>query len=424
MRRQLLVETQDAQVSKDRKGNAFIEGIYLSSQPNFNKRWYSPDCLARAVEEIQPQIRAGRMVGSLGHENSMNVSPERVSHLVQVMKQPSDGSWYGRSKVLETDSGVLMRRLIDGGVGMGISSRGAGDTKYNPRTQLHEVQHFKIISLDSVVHPSTDEHVKMVLESIMYETAAQNSAQGHSLKDYQQKHITHDDVRTIVASIGKPELLAAFDKHSIDFDEGPGSVFNPHMRGTVPAHLDDLRFDLIRRLIAVNQQIASQDRGMVVPAKASDLLGQYARVIRATNDPIKKTSLKRDCAESMYAMNVMESASRLLSRIGNDMRGADNHNRDIVESIQRGGVVQPQKQQQREPKAEDHNPFHLHPHFLTGRSAFQSGKPLSSNPFHFDTTSGQAWASGHEFENRMHHFKMNNGNSGSASIYRATTRRR
>jgi hypothetical protein len=423
MPRQLLVETQEAQVSTDRRGNAFIEGIYLSSQPNFNRRLYSPDCLARAVEEIQPQIRAGRMVGCLGHEQSMNVSPEKVSHVVQAMKQTSDGSWYGRSKVLETDSGCLMRKLIDGGVGMGISSRGAGDTKFNPRTQLHEVQHFKIISLDSVVHPSTDKHVKVVLDSIIYETAAQDSVAGHSLKDYQQRHITHDDVRQIVASIGKPELLAAFDKHSINFDEGPGSVLNPHMTETVPAHLEDLRFDLIRRLIAVNQQIASQNQGMVVPAKSSDLLGQYAKVIRATNDPIRKSSLKQECVGSIRAMNTMEAAGRLLSRVGSDMRGADSHSRDILESIQRGGIVQPQKQQLREPKPEDHDPYHLHPHFLTGRSAFQSSKPLSTNPFHFDTVSGQSWAAGHQFENRLHQFKMNSGNSGSASIYRATTRR-
>jgi hypothetical protein len=264
---------------------------------------------------------------------------------------------------------------------------------------------------------------RAIVESLD-ETAAADSIAGHSLKHFKQKYITNDEVRAIVASIGKPELLAAFDKHCVDFDNTYGSVFNPHMTGTVPAHLEDLRFDLIRRLIAVNQEIALQNQGMVVPAKASDLLGQYARVLQATNDPIRKTSLKRECAESMYAMNVMESASRLLSRVGSDMRGADNHSRDIMESIQRGGVVQPQKQQLREPKPEDHDPFHLHPHFLTGRSAFQSGKLLSINPFHFDTVSGQSWAAGHQFENRLHQFKMNSGNSGSASIYRATTRRR
>jgi hypothetical protein len=387
MVQELLIETREAQINKNHNGDYFLEGIYLSAKPNANKRWYSPDCLSIAVEDIQPKIKAGRMVGCLGHEESTGIDPAKISHLVQALKQTSDGSWYGRSKILhETESGCLLRKLIEGGVGCGISSRSLGATKFNPKTQLHEVQEgtLQIISMDSVIQPSTNEHLRLVMESI----ESQASVAGHSLAQYKQKHITHDDVRRMVASVGKPELLAQFDKYSINFDEGPGSVFNPHMSGTVPAHLDALRFDLIRRLIDVNKEIKAQnDQGIMrADGKAKDIVAQYSKLMQKTNDPIRKTSLKRECANDLLSLQRNEMAMRLLSRVGHD-GVSDNHSRDLLESI-RGSSTQA-------PIATDFA-HHDHPGFADGIKAFKSGGRIG-NPHMPGTKHHAAFDSGFLF---------------------------
>ena len=325
-RRQLLIETHDATVQKDHKGNYFIEGIYLSTKPNANKRRYSAECLSEAVEHIQDQIKAGRMVGTLGHEESMTVSPEKVSHVVQALKRTSDGSWYGRSKVLhETNAGSLLKKLISGGVGAGISSRGCGESKYNPTTDLHEVSNFRIVSLDSVIHPSTNEHVNMIMEAAgLYEVYA--DPQQHTAAYMSQAKPTGSTqslARELLMSLGNKELLKDFDKEIMPYTD-------PNFQGTFTTQLEKDRFELIQKLLQVQKQIALQaDQGV-----NHDKYAAYARLIAKTSDPLKRATYKREAMNEYKTDRIIQETINLFTRQGRSTtRLSDPDTPTIIKSL-------------------------------------------------------------------------------------------
>lgn len=160
--------TEDLEVIVEEKNtneprSVFIQGPYmLASEPNQNKRIYDLNEMISEVARYNKEfISQNRGLGELCHPaESTDVDLSRACHMVTKLEQ-KDNVFYGKSKILSTPSGVIVKQLLIDGVKLGVSSRALGsliqEGAYNKVKNLH------IIAMDLVHQPS---YQSAILESI------------------------------------------------------------------------------------------------------------------------------------------------------------------------------------------------------------------------------------------------------------------
>lgn len=129
----LILERMDSDISvvTEAKQNGtkdfFIEGIFMmADQPNRNKRVYESKVLQPAVEKyIEQQVKTGRAVGELNHPDGPTINLDKVSHLITDLRFEG-ANVIGKAKILNTPMGQIVKGLLEGGVKLGVSSRGMG----------------------------------------------------------------------------------------------------------------------------------------------------------------------------------------------------------------------------------------------------------------------------------------------------------
>jgi hypothetical protein len=91
-------------------------------------------------------------MGELNHPQTPEVNLERVCHMVTELRQ--DGNiFYGKSKVLSTPMGMIVKSLIQDGVKVGMSSRALG--KLTESTNgTNKVSDLRLVAIDCVADPS------------------------------------------------------------------------------------------------------------------------------------------------------------------------------------------------------------------------------------------------------------------------------
>ena len=139
--------------NKNEPSTLYIQGPFLmSEQKNKNGRIYSLNEMVQEVGRYTTEmIKEKRALGELNHPASVEVNPERACHLVTELRQEGN-MFYGKSKILSTPMGSLVRALIMDNVKLGISSRALG--KLLPQGDAHSVQGFHLICCDVVHDPS------------------------------------------------------------------------------------------------------------------------------------------------------------------------------------------------------------------------------------------------------------------------------
>jgi hypothetical protein len=160
---------QDIQYLVEKKeGGAkeyFIEGIFMQAEKkNRNGRMYPESILMKEAKRYQNEyVKQGRAMGELGHPEGPTVNLERVSHLIESLKKDGNNI-VGRAKILETPYGKIVKNLMEGGVKLGVSSRGMGTLKQV--NGINEVQKdFMLSAIDIVADPSApDAFVNGIME--------------------------------------------------------------------------------------------------------------------------------------------------------------------------------------------------------------------------------------------------------------------
>ena len=151
---------------KDGKKDLFIEGVFMQAeQKNRNGRIYPQSILESQVQKyVSEYVKTNRAIGELNHPQSPTVNPERASHLITNLRTEG-ANFVGKAKILDTPMGNIVRGLVEGGVQMGVSSRGLGTVKANNRG-INEVQSdFKLVCVDVVADPSApDAFVNGIME--------------------------------------------------------------------------------------------------------------------------------------------------------------------------------------------------------------------------------------------------------------------
>ena len=157
------------EATEDGKKNLYIEGPFLQSEiKNRNGRVYPRSVMEREVNRYNDQfVSKGRAMGELGHPDGPSINLDRVSHIIESLKQ--DGTnWVGRARITDTPMGNIARGLIESGAQLGVSSRGMGSLKLN-REGINEVQDdFHLATAaDIVADPSApDAFVNGIMEGI------------------------------------------------------------------------------------------------------------------------------------------------------------------------------------------------------------------------------------------------------------------
>ena len=158
---QYLVEEKN----RNSPSNVFIQGPFLmADKPNRNNRIYPLNEMIQEVNRYSTEIiKSNRATGELNHPTTPDVNLERACHMVTELKQEGN-IFVGKSKVLSTPMGQVVRSLMMDGVRLGVSSRALG--RVDEKNGYGHVSDFKLVAIDVVADPSVPTaFVNGILES-------------------------------------------------------------------------------------------------------------------------------------------------------------------------------------------------------------------------------------------------------------------
>ena len=107
--------------------NVFIEGVFMQAeQENRNNRIYPKNVLTEACDKyVKEQVKTGRAVGELNHPDGPTINLDKVSHRITELNWEGNDV-VGKALILDTPMGKIVKGLVEGGVKLGVSSRGMG----------------------------------------------------------------------------------------------------------------------------------------------------------------------------------------------------------------------------------------------------------------------------------------------------------
>lgn len=157
----VLKESTDFQnfqiLTEERNGKKelYIEGIFAQSElRNRNGRFYPKQVMEAAVNKYcEEWVDKKRAMGELSHpENRPMVKPELASHLITNFAMDGNNV-LGKARILNTPQGQIVKGLLEGGVQLGVSTRGLGSLV--ERNGAKYVQNdFLLTAVDIVSDPS------------------------------------------------------------------------------------------------------------------------------------------------------------------------------------------------------------------------------------------------------------------------------
>ncbi|SVC65111.1 uncharacterized protein METZ01_LOCUS317965, partial [marine metagenome] len=138
----------------DGKKSVHIEGVFMQAEKkNKNGRIYEKKILESAVSKyVKEQVSQGRAVGELNHPEGPTVNLDKVSHKITNLEFQGNNV-IGKASILKTPMGQIVEGLLEGGVKLGVSSRGMG-TLENRKGGMYVRNDFMLASIDIVQDPS------------------------------------------------------------------------------------------------------------------------------------------------------------------------------------------------------------------------------------------------------------------------------
>ena len=159
------------QVITEKKDNGkkdyIIEGVFMQAdQKNRNGRIYEKKILEKAVGKyVTEQVKTGRAVGELDHPAGPGINLDKVSHKITELRfEGSDV--IGKASILKTPMGQIVEGLLEGGVKLGVSSRGMGSLEQKQGV-MRVKDDFILATVDIVQDPSAPEaFVNGIMEGV------------------------------------------------------------------------------------------------------------------------------------------------------------------------------------------------------------------------------------------------------------------
>jgi hypothetical protein len=131
-----------------------IEGVFAQAeQKNRNGRIYPKPVMEAAVKKYaNEQVKTKRAVGELNHPDGPTVNLDKVSHLITDLKF-EDNNVMGKARILDTPMGQIVKGLLEGGVQLGVSTRGMGSLEKRGDA-MYVKDDFMLNTVDIVQDPS------------------------------------------------------------------------------------------------------------------------------------------------------------------------------------------------------------------------------------------------------------------------------
>ena len=132
----------------------YIEGVFMQAeQQNLNGRIYSKEILVNAVSRyVKEQVSTGRAVGELNHPEGPTINLDKVSHRITSLTWRGNDV-VGKALILNTPMGKIVKGLVEGGVKLGVSSRGMGTVEQRGGS-TYVSDDFILSTVDIVQDPS------------------------------------------------------------------------------------------------------------------------------------------------------------------------------------------------------------------------------------------------------------------------------
>ena len=132
-----------------------IKGVFgRCNEKNNNGRIYPTAVLESQLAKVQPMISERRLCGELDHPQNDTVKLSNASHLITKLEMKGD-ELIGEAEILKTPAGLTAAALVNGGVKIGISSRGMGTLSENETGEKVVNEDFRLVTFDLVADPST-----------------------------------------------------------------------------------------------------------------------------------------------------------------------------------------------------------------------------------------------------------------------------
>jgi len=154
--------------AKDGKKTYAIEGIFASAeQKNRNGRIYPKPVMESAVNKYtDEQVSKGRAVGELNHPEGPTINLDKVSHKIESLDWKGNDV-VGKATILATPMGKIVEGLLDGGVRVGVSTRGMGSLRRGGNGAMMVSDDFMLNAVDIVQDPSApNAFVNGVMEGV------------------------------------------------------------------------------------------------------------------------------------------------------------------------------------------------------------------------------------------------------------------
>ena len=148
----------DVEIITEAKENGskdyFIEGVFMQAEKkNRNGRVYPKPIMEKAVDKyVKEQVSTKRAVGELNHPDGPTVNLDKVSHLIEALDWQKDDV-VGKARILDTPNGQIVKGLLDGGVKLGVSTRGMGSLEQRNGVMVVK-DDFILNTVDIVQDPS------------------------------------------------------------------------------------------------------------------------------------------------------------------------------------------------------------------------------------------------------------------------------
>jgi hypothetical protein len=169
----LITEFKDTDVQciverkEDGSKNHIIEGIFaMAESKNRNGRIYPQAVMEKAVKKyVDDQVSKNRAVGELNHPDGPTVNLDKVSHLITDLKFEGNNVM-GKARILDTPMGNIVKGLLEGGVQLGVSTRGMGSLEKRGNA-MYVKDDFMLNTVDIVQDPSAPEaFVNGIMEGV------------------------------------------------------------------------------------------------------------------------------------------------------------------------------------------------------------------------------------------------------------------
>jgi hypothetical protein len=147
--------------------NYVIEGVFAQAdKKNRNGRVYPKAIMEKAVNKyVKEQVSKKRAVGELNHPEGPTVNLDKVSHLIKELKFEGNNV-IGKAQILPTPMGKIVEGLLEGGVQLGVSTRGMGSLEQK-NGAMYVKDDFMLSTVDIVQDPSAPEaFVNGIMEGV------------------------------------------------------------------------------------------------------------------------------------------------------------------------------------------------------------------------------------------------------------------